>query len=127
MADAKKSAGRYQPGAYTPPEPKEIEVEGLGTFLVQPLSTKAQEDVEAEVVKERGETDRDHSIRLGYAKMAAALLEPKMTPAQIQEDQAAWTPREGGEFVTKVQLAAHAIDEEDLEDVRSRFRPAEDE
>lgn len=121
-----KKPPRYQPGAYKPPEPKDIEVDGLGSFLVKPLSTREQESVEADNTQNDGESDEDHAIRLGYAKMSAALVEPEMTPEQIEADAQEWTPRQGSEFVTEVQLAAHAIDKEDLEEVRSRFRSEED-
>jgi hypothetical protein len=127
MPAAKKGAGRYKPGAYKRPEPQEIEIDGLGTFLVQPLSTKEQEKIEAEVVKGDSESDTDFNSRMGYAKMSAALIEPTMTPDQIEADSQEWTPRQGGEFATKITLAAQALDEEDFDELRSRFRSAEDE
>lgn len=122
MTAIEKGAGRYKPGSYLRPEPKEVVIDGLGSFLVQPLSTKEQEAVEAKCAQKDGESEEDHAERLGYAKMAAAIIEPKITAAQIKADAKEWTPFQGGQFVSEVQMAAQAIDEEVIETLRRRFR-----
>lgn len=116
---------RYQPGKYKAPEPHEIEVEGLGSFLVKPLSNREQEAIQAKVAKDGGD-DEERGKRTSYAYLSACLVEPEMEPEQIEEEIGNWTVRQGEEFISKVLRAAEVLDEEDLADVRRRFRSEDD-
>jgi hypothetical protein len=121
-----KAATRYKPGSYKAPEPKEIDVEGVGSFLVKPLSNREQEQIQKDTPKADGQSEEEHNQAVSYAYISLCLVEPAMSVEQIREDAGAWTVRQGGEFVGKVLRAAQVVDDEDLDAVRRRFHPEDD-
>lgn len=120
MGEKQKNLPRYKPGEEVKRTRETVNIEGLGSFVLERPSYSKQLAYEAR------DTSKNTAAEKTAELLSHVLVEPELTEAEILKEIESW------DSVDVMNLSSRAmklcvIGEEDLRSAQTEFRPSDDE